>query len=365
MKKYLFVIPSLSKGGAERVVSVLSSELIEHKRDVTIITHFKVENEYSISSNVKVVCLSNLYEDDYRRKISTMYLIKLAYKLRKVIVAENPDYILPFLWTTCIRVDLALMFSKYKKIVIQTIRNNPSIFPESKLMQLYRNYLVEKSVKTIVQNGEQKKYFRKIQHNKIFVLPNPVFPDLFNINRLKSNNQINIISVGRLEKQKNFDMLIDAFELINSKYKETRLHIYGEGSLMDHLQKKINRKDLKDIAILHGRSINYEEIYGSADIYVLSSDFEGMPNTLLEAMSVGIPCVSTNCPTGPSDIITDRKNGFLVPVNDINELANKILYLIENPKIAADVGNKARKSILENFVPDKVVTDLIKICERN
>ncbi|WP_289130578.1 glycosyltransferase, partial [uncultured Clostridium sp.] len=275
MKKYLFIIPSLSKGGAERVVAVLSSELIEQEREVTVITHFKVKDKYPISPNVKLICLSDLYEEDYRKRISTIYLIRLAKKLRKVILQEKPDYILPFLWTTCVRVDLALIFSKYKKRVIQTVRNNPKIFPSNKLMKVYRNYLVKKSIKTIVQNEEQKKYFKESLHNKIFILPNPVSNDLFNIKRVKLNNEIKIIGVGRLEKQKNFDMLIEAFRVINSKYKEAKLYIYGEGTLKNHLQQKITNNDLEGNVILQGRSNDYTEIYGDADIFALTSDFEG------------------------------------------------------------------------------------------
>ena len=328
MKKYLFIIPSLSKGGAERVVSVLSSELVEQGKEVTVITHFEVEDRYPISEKVKLICLSGLYEEEYRKNISLIYLVKLIYRLRKAILQENPDYILPFLWTTCIRVDLALIFSKYKKRVIQTVRNNPMIFPSNKLMKVYRDYLVKNSVKTIVQNSEQKKYFKKSLHNKVFILPNPVSKDLFNIKQEKLNDEIKIIGVGRLEKQKNFDMLIDAFSVINSNCKKIKLHIYGEGSLKSYFQEKIIENNLDNSIILEGRSNDYKKIYGDADIFVLTSNFEGMPNTLLEAMAVGIPCISTNCPTGPSDIIKDKENGFLVEVNNVNQLANRILITL-------------------------------------
>ena len=137
-KKYLFVVPSLSKGGAERVVSILASELVKRNRNAVIVTHFRTEKEYPINNDVEVVCLSNLNETEYREKMSAIYLIKLARKLRKEIVRQNPDYILPFLWTTCVRTDFALMGLSLKERVIQTVRNNPTVFPKNSVMKKYR-----------------------------------------------------------------------------------------------------------------------------------------------------------------------------------------------------------------------------------
>lgn len=362
-KKYLFVIPSLSKGGAERVVSILASELIEQQKEAVVITHFKVENEYLVDSGVKVICLSDLQESEYRAKMSPLYLLKLAKRLRKVIYKENPDYIIPFLWTTCVRVDIALIGSKYKKRVIQTVRNNPYIFPKNNIMKKYRDYLVKKSYLTIVQNEKQKKYFSTYLHKKIRVLPNPVSKELFSIKHNPSKNQINIVGVGRLEKQKNFLLLIEAFEMVWNKNKEVRLHIYGEGTLREQLQEEIDKKRLSQVAILHGRSNSYEEMYGKSSIFVLSSDFEGMPNTLLEAMAVGVPSISTNCPTGPSDIIIDKENGYLVEVGDVNKLYKKMILLIEDGIKSNKISKNARKSILDTYSQAVITSQLINYCE--
>ena len=362
-KKYLFVIPSLSKGGAERVVSILASELIEQQKEAIVITHFKVENEYLVNSEVKVICLSDLQESEYRAKMSPLYLLKLAKRLRKVIYKENPDYIIPFLWTTCVRVDIALIGSEYKKRVIQTVRNNPYIFPKNNIMKRYRDYLVNKSYLTIVQNEEQKKYFSTDLHEKIKILQNPVSKELLSINYDKSNDEIHIVGVGRLEEQKNFSLLIKAFKNVWDKHPNSRLHIYGEGTLREKLQQEIHDMHLSQVAILHGRSNNYSEMYGGTSIFVLSSNFEGMPNTLLEAMAVGIPCISTNCPTGPSDIIRDGENGFLVEVGDYDMVFEKICKIIEDKNIAKEIGENAKKFIYENYSSEKIALRLIEISE--
>lgn len=365
--KYLFIIPSLSKGGAEKVVSILSNELIRRNKKVTIIVHYNVKKdfEYKVSKKVKVICLSDLYENDYRRKINLFYLIKLILKLRKKIRTEEPDYILPFLFTTCIRTELALFGTKYKRKIIHTVRNNPASFPKNKLIRKYRDMLIYKSNKTIVQNSEQKEYFAKRISNKIYILNNPVDEEIFKIKNNNKKEIINIIGVGRLEKQKNFSLLIKAFSEINSKYKNTYLYIYGEGSLRDELNNQIESLNLKNKAFLKGRKNNYKEIYGNADIFVLSSNDEGMPNALLEAMGSKIACITTNCPTGPSDIVTNEYDGLIIPVNDKNNMIKALELLITKRDYRIKLSKNARKTIKNKYTKEYICDELIKICEQS
>lgn len=362
-KKYLFVVPSLSKGGAERVVSILASELIKQNREAVVVTHFRADKEYPVNNDVKVVCLSNLNEAEYRKKMSAVYLVKLARMLRNEIIRQEPDYILPFLWTTCVRTDLALTGSRLKKRVIQTVRNNPAIFPENAMMKKYRNNLVKKSRLTIVQNSQQKQYFPETQWDKIKVLPNPVSSTLSQIERREDKNKFKIVGVGRLESQKNFDLLIDAVAELSQKYTDIELDIYGEGSLRENLQAHIDRLKLGQQIILKGRSNDYSEIYGTASLFVLSSDFEGMPNTLLEAMAVGLPCISTDCPTGPSDIIESWKNGILVRTGDKGKLVQAMETLIRQREQRDSLGVAAKQTILARYIPEKITQNFIHICE--
>lgn len=362
MKKYLFILPSLSKGGAEKVVSILSTELAQNRREVIVITHFKTKSDYYVDKNVKVICLTNLYEEEYRSKISIIYLIKLLYRLRKNIIKENPDYILPFLWTTCIRTEIALLLSKYKKRVIQTVRNNPGTFPKQRILRKYRNFLIFKSKKTIVQNEDQKKYFNKKIQKKIFVLANPVAKELFEIEKKKHKNY-NIIGVGRLEEQKNFELLINSFYEVSKNRNDIYLKIYGEGSKKEQLQNLIDNLKISDIASLEGRKNNYEDIYGLADIYVLSSKCEGMPNTLLEAMSVGLACIATDCPTGPRDIIDNNIDGILIENENKDEMVKALDKVLENKKIFNEISKCCKEKMKEKYLPENICEGLIDICE--
>lgn len=363
MTKYLFVVPSLSKGGAEKVVSILANELIRNNKEVIIIKHFHTNHDYFVDDKVKVICLSGLVEDEYRKKMTPLFFVKLLFELRKNIKKEKADYILPFLYTTCIRVDLALLFSKEKKKVIQTVRNNPCEFPKKTIVRKYRDFLIKKYPKTIVQNSEQKMYFKKAFHNKIFILNNPVDENIFSIKKMESKDKIEIIGVGRLEEQKNFSLLIDAFYELYKGNKNTRLSIYGEGSLREKLQNQINDLGIEKVAILKGRSNDYNKIYGNASIFVLSSNAEGMPNSLIEAMALGIPSVSTNCPTGPSDIIK-HNNGILVDMNDKEMMKESIEKLINDTKLYNEISKNAKKTVQQKYTVKNITKQFIDICEK-
>lgn len=115
--------------------------------------------------------------------------------------------------------------------------------------------------------------------------------------------------------------------------------------------------------VLKGRSSDYSEIYGTASLFVLSSDFEGMPNTLLEAMAVGLPCISTDCPTGPSDIIESGKNGILVPTGDKGKLVQAMETLIRQNEQRDNLGAAAKQTILARYTPEKITQNFIHICE--
>lgn len=150
--------------------------------------------------------------------------------------------------------------------------------------------------------------------------------------------------------------------MVSEKYENIRLEIYGEGSLEKQLQEHIDHK-FGTGCFLKGRSSDYNEIYGGASAFVLSSDFEGMPNTLLEAMAIGLPCISTDCPTGPSDIIEDGKNGILVPTGDKNRLEQALEKLIEQNELRLSLSKAAKQTIIMNYTPEKITQRFIEICE--
>lgn len=195
----------------------------------------------------------------------------------------------------------------------------------------------------VFQTKEAKMYFSKSIQKRSAVIPNPVFVDEKYIKKNYSGKINYIVSVGRLEKQKNYKMLIDAFAEIVSDIDNCRLTIYGEGSIRGELERYINEKGLIDKVLLPGRINNIHEKLMESDLFVLSSDYEGMSNALMEAMAIGLPCISTDCPIGGSaELIENHKNGLLVPVGDKDKLKEAIRHLVSNNNLASEMGENAK-----------------------
>lgn len=344
MKKILFVLPFLSGGGAERVVSIWSSELAKVGVDIHILVFYRVESEYPINGNVKIHVIKDIQEC-YDR-LSILEKIKL---LRTKLKYLTPDLIIPFISHVGLMTSIARVGLNIK--MVETIRIDPKYSPKNKAMRIFRNISVLLSSGCIVQNEEQKSYFPKWLHRKISVLANPVSNEFIQLERHKERTEIHsIVAVGRLEQQKNFVMLIKAFSNIDNP--NLILEIYGEGSLKEELQSLINDLGLTNRIKLCGRSNSIRKVFANADLFILSSNAEGMPNSLMEAMAAGLPCISTDCPTGPSDLIDNGINGILIPVGDDSALVSSIDYMVSNPEIAFTMGQKAKEKIKKNYAAD-------------
>ena len=176
-----------------------------------------------------------------------------------------------------------------------------------------------------------------------------------------------IVTVGRLEPQKNQKLLINAFSELAKKFPDYTLVIYGEGSLRKKLEKYIESKGLKDRVFLPGAKNNIQEYIKDASLFVLSSDYEGIPNALIEAMAIGLPCVSTDCsPGGARELITNGENGVIVECRNSNELATAMARLLTDRESAKRMGTNAKKiytRVDKNLVCNRWL-DLIRDCRR-
>ena len=211
---------------------------------------------------------------------------------------------------------------------------------------------------TLTEND--KKQWKRI--NNIIVIPNPTCLKPVSSSSLKSKK---VISIGRLDPQKGFDMLISAWQIVSKNHKDWCLDIYGDGSLRNELERQIINLGLSTCKI-HSATNDIYNKYLESSIYVMSSVYEGFGLVLTEAMSFGIPCISFDCPFGPSDIISNNKDGILVEPNNINKLAEAICFLIENEDKRIEFGNEAKINVqrfsAENIMPqwDKLFRSLVK-----
>lgn len=308
--KILFNCLSMEKGGAERVISILANKFVE-KNEVTIVTLIKSQPEYFLNKKVKLLHVDNenYFESNKIKKMVIKVFSNRLRKLARILIDESPDIIISFLPEPSMRLMLIRRFNKKIKNIpiIISIRNDPGVEYKNKIIYFVMKNLYKDVDGLVLQTEEAKDYFSKIiELEKLVIIPNPINEKFFVDNSCTEEREKTIVTVGRIEKQKNQKLLIETFGKIEKKYNEYKLLIYGDGSLKEYLQEYSNSLDLKNKVIFKGRKDNIQEEILNAGVFVLSSDYEGMPNSLMEAMALGLPCISTDCPCRWTEIFNRK-----------------------------------------------------------
>lgn len=357
----LFVSGNLCDGGAQRVIAVVSSALAEKGHDVSMLLYSRNEKEYPLSSKVKVLSIGNSYEE-----YSKQSEIKRLKFIRRTLKEIKPDAAIGFL-EGGYGLFLASFGMKVKKVA--SARIDPRVLLEQKGMRATINRMWFRSADAVVlQTQGQKDHVTNIPWKNKTVIANPVSEVALQcIEHDYDRPCRKIVMAGRLDEQKNYPMVLKAMERIHADYPEVTLDIFGKGAQEQALQEMITAKGLDNVVSLKGWTQNTVEEYQNSDIYVLSSDFEGMPNALMEAMAVGLPCISTDCPTGPSDLIIDGDNGYLIPVDDDIMLATRLTDLLESTEKRREMGQKAHLTLKEKFNAEVITQQweqlLVKLVE--
>lgn len=333
--KIMFYTSSLGKGGAERVISVLANELIK-KYEISIVVNTLKNIAYKTDEKIK---LFELDKKDIKSDI-IRNMIRIS-ATEKIIKKEKPNVIISFLPIPSYRI-LSLKKKLNNIPIIISDRNDP----EQEYKSIINRFLMKKLYKRangfVFQTTQQQKYFPETIRKKSTVIPNPIKEEFLEIEECEKEDVI--INVGRLVEQKNQEMLINVFSKISNKYKEYNLRIFGDGPLKGELQLQINNLGLENRVKLCGISNNIKMELEKAKIFVLCSNYEGMPNALIEAMALGLPVISTDCSCGgPRELIEENQNGILVNVEDEKMLQEALEKVLSDNQFSTYIGENAKK----------------------
>ena len=393
-KTITLLIKQMVGGGAERVISLLSNSFAERGYDTTlIITHqsmkdadlttiqkavhtISLEDEVTRESKrlksllVLKVRLTGKIDRTIFKKSDDEYLIKKyevrnydkVHWLKKYFVKSSPNTIIAFLNDS---VYLSLLSACKGDKVIISERNDPRQSLSSKTSFAFFRTMYPKADEMVFQSPDAMQWYRENTRVKGRVIFNPIKPDL--PERFIGERKKKIVNFCRISGQKNLHLLINAFELFAKYYPDYELYIYGDAvgngaeGYIDSVNKGIDRLNCKDsIHILPAQKSIHSLIRDYA-MFVSSSDFEGMSNSMLEAMAIGLPTICTDCPAGGARaVIKDHENGILAPVNDAQAMANAMKEVVGNSALAEKLSVNGTK-IREELSVDKIVNQWMEI----
>ena len=342
MKTIAFHVSSLAQGGAERVVANLANRFAQDDFNVYVATEEYGNNEFSLDPKVKRIHVGLKEEDEKKNRI-VKFLLRVKY-LKSFVKEYKPDVLVAFAHRCNYR---ALMAAGNSNVpVVISIRINPVGYYDAFSDTVQIKWLFPKAAGCVYQTKEQKDWFKPYLQDNSRIIMNPINPKSFG-NPLPKVREKAVMHHARLVDFKNQPMLVRAFLKVHEKHPDYVLKIFGPDSgdgTKEILEKLIRDNSAESYVLLMGASSDLEKEIPKGEIYAYSSDYEGMPNSLLEAMAMGMPVVSTDCPCGgPRAVIRDGENGFLIPVGDEDALTDRMNRLIEDKELTKRFSENARK----------------------
>lgn len=344
--KITFFIGGLSGGGAERVTCNLASYLSRKGHEIVILTMSDDTATYALDDNVLRVPLLKSSERKGLIYNSFLRIKRLITHLRK----DKVDAYVVMLPITTILLFRLSWLTKSK--IIAAERVNPSNYPSGKQKQL--KSLAKRADGWVFQTEEERAWYGETTGKaKVQIIPNAINPDFIS-ELYRGERKKTVVTAGRLTEQKNHKLLIQAFAKIIPNFPDYQLAILGDGPLKEQLKSAAEELGVKENVLLSGYTTNIGDKIKESSLFVLSSDYEGMPNALMEAMALGLPCISTDCDGGGAKfLIENEKNGLLVPKGDVEALSEAMSKMLSDKEFAEQCGREAHK-ICERLAPEKI-----------
>ena len=344
--KIVFVLPDMAGGGSERVVAMLANEYVKRGYQIAILLFAGNNIAYPLDERVEICIVGKPSAGNPFIQMDRLM------KMRRFYKRNRNCYIFSFSVRGSIFSVLASIGIPHRYLVSE--RNDPTRISEKRL----RDWSYRKAEKLILQTEDMKSCFAEDIQRKAVVIPNPVADDIQEVFRGKRKKRV--VSVARLQPQKNHKLLLDAFFDFSKMYSDYELHIFGVGELESELKHQAKSLGIEDKVIFRGFSADIKHEIWDCAMFVLSSDYEGISNSMIEALAMGVPVISTDCPVGGSRAyIKNGTNGILVPVGDRKALTEAMIKVADNPEFAKELSCNGAK-IKEQYSLEKIADKILE-----
>jgi glycosyltransferase involved in cell wall biosynthesis len=346
-----FVLSGLGAGGAERVVSLISSAWALRGNDVVVIAFDAPEERifHSFNPRVRLVRLAIPADGRISFAAAASTLARIA-ALRRTLRDIQPDLVVSFL--TKVNVLTLVAAAGLQRPVVVSERNNPTRQEIHPAWNMLLAWLYRRASAVVMQTEASLSCLPRSGRSRATIIPNPI-PEPA-ARRAATPASATVVAVGRLVRQKGFDLLLDAFSRIAARHPGWSLAIWGEGPERQSIEAQVEALGLAARVKLHGLSAAPASWTAGASAFVLSSRYEGFPNALGEAMAAGLPVAAFNCAFGPGEMIRNEVDGLLVPDEDVDALADALDRLMADPALRARLGTAAREAAAR-FAPEKII----------
>ena len=336
--KIALLIRTPDAGGAERAATSLANEFSRAGHTVTLLCLTGSDSFYPTDPDVIVRYLNKDAKGGGKRA-NPAVLLGRAKALRRFLNVQKPDVLVCMSWSTTL---YGIVCTKgIPTLCIGTERSNPYVLNANRLTTFLRRFSAVKCDGFVCQTARACEFYPQAAREKIAVIPNGVFNPIVFDTSVPNDREKTVTACGRLDRNKGFDVLLDAFAKAQHELPDYSLHIFGEGEKRAELTAQAQRLQIASCVELCGEDPEAIRRIARSSVFVLSSRSEGMPNALIEAMAAGVPCVATRCEMGPEELIEDGVNGLLVPVDDAKAMANAICRILLDSELSAKLSENA------------------------
>lgn len=348
-KKIAFYIGSLHKGGAERVFVNLAEYFRREGYQVVMVTQYQKADEYLLEDGIKRI-LSDIEEGEVSRSRILNFFRRLN-KLHVICKEEKPDLVLSCIGKNNFMAVVSAMGTD-TKAVVSVVGEAGEEYP-TKVMRMLANLLFPCAAGIVLQTERSRDFFRKRVGKRAVILPNSLNP-AFIRPRFEGEREKEIVSVGRMDENKNHKMQLRAFAALHRSFPDYTLTIYGDGELRSAIEELARELGIADQVRLPGVVPDVAERIERASLFLLTSYSEGVSNALIEALALGLPTIATDVPSGGTEeLMEDGVNGLIIPEGDQKALESAMERMLSDPAYADKLGREASK-IKERLAPERV-----------